>query len=197
MNDQNSTFCSSFEAKDTRYHISDYKLLTIKHKSWLDTSKMQLMSYQIDFPIFWHWAYLIKAFQTRVMRTKLDIHVFIMHIKQLNHRATFLHYCKTYKDILTLNLKNARNIIYNLYSYAYEKNFLSVMVNNSTNINKTNNHLSTQIIEHKNTMTITLEIKVLTWDKHKNVVGLYRIENHIYVILFINRWTIWHREHLR
>jgi hypothetical protein len=129
------------------------------------------------------------------MRTKLDIHVFIMHIKQLNHRATFLHYCKTYKDILTLNLKNARNIIYNLYSYAYEKNFLSVMVNNSTNINKTNNHLSTQIIEHKNTMTITLEIKVLTWDKHKNVVGLYRIENHIYVILFINRWTIWHREH--
>jgi hypothetical protein len=31
----------------------------------------------------------------------------------------------------------------------YEKKILTVMVNNSTNINKTNNHLLSQLIEHK------------------------------------------------
>jgi hypothetical protein len=40
----------------------------------------------------------------------------------------------------------------------------SLMVNNSTNINKTNNHLSPQIIEH-----MVFEILILAWHKHKNV----------------------------
>jgi hypothetical protein len=50
------------------------------------------------------------------------------------------------------------------------------MVDNSMNINKMNNHLSTQLIEHKKKKTTTradgqvvLEIQVLTWDRHKNV----------------------------
>ena len=33
--------------------------------------------------------------------------------------------------------------------YNYEKKVYTVMVNNATNINKTNNHLSPQNIEHK------------------------------------------------
>ena len=35
----------------------------------------------------------------------------------------------------------------------YEKQVLTVMTNNSTNINKTNNHLSPHTIEHKKTTT--------------------------------------------
>ena len=47
---------------------------------------------------------------------------------------------------------------------SYEKKVETVMVNNSTNINKTNNHLSPQIIEH-----MVFEILILAWHKHKNV----------------------------
>ena len=47
---------------------------------------------------------------------------------------------------------------------SYEKKVETVMVNNSTNINKTNNHLSPQIIEH-----MVFEILILAWHRHKNV----------------------------
>ena len=49
-----------------------------------------------------------------------------------------------------------------------------VMVYRPNNINKTNNHLSPQIIEHKKGHNISygLEIQVLTWDEHKIVAGL-------------------------
>jgi len=51
-----------------------------------------------------------------------------------------------------------------------------VTVNNYTNINKTNNHSSPQIIEHKKTMKqMALEIQVQTLDRHKNVVGSNRL----------------------
>jgi hypothetical protein len=45
------------------------------------------------------------------------------------------------------------------------------MVNNYTNINKTINHLSPQIIEHKNDHDIIMLMgrEVLAWDRHKNV----------------------------
>jgi len=51
------------------------------------------------------------------------------------------------------------------------------MVNNSTNINKTNDHLSTELIEHKNEgqQHMMLEIQVLAWDRHKDVAGLNRL----------------------
>ena len=55
----------------------------------------------------------------------------------------------------------------------------TVMVNNSnflfiiTNINKTNNYLSLQVIEHKNWPPhMTLQIQVMVWDRHKIVAGL-------------------------
>jgi len=42
-----------------------------------------------------------------------------------------------------------------------------VMVINSTNINKTNNHLSPLLIVHRKIpWHITLEILVLAWDRH-------------------------------
>ena len=45
----------------------------------------------------------------------------------------------------------------------------TVIVNNSTHINKTNNHLSPQILEHKNSRHMALEIKFvlarLNWIK--------------------------------
>jgi hypothetical protein len=34
----------------------------------------------------------------------------------------------------------------------YEKKVLSILVNNSTNINKSNNHISPQLNEHKKTV---------------------------------------------
>jgi hypothetical protein len=44
------------------------------------------------------------------------------------------------------------------------------MVNNSTNINKTNNHIWPQIIEHKKIMKqMTLEIQVQILDRHTKV----------------------------
>ena len=40
----------------------------------------------------------------------------------------------------------------------------------------TNNHLSSQIIQHKKNMTyMVLKIQVLDWDRHKNVVGLNQL----------------------
>ena len=50
----------------------------------------------------------------------------------------------------------------------YEKKVYTVMVNNSTNINKMNNQPSPEIIEPR-PRHITLEIQVLAWDRHKNV----------------------------
>ena len=61
------------------------------------------------------------------------------------------------------------------------------MVNNSTNINKMNNHLSPKERlnsdghnwtetkhkkEKKRPQDVTLEIQIPAWDKHKNVAGL-------------------------
>jgi hypothetical protein len=47
-----------------------------------------------------------------------------------------------------------------------------MMVSNSTNIIKTNNYmyLSSQVIKHKRHMLI--EIKILSCDRHRKVVGL-------------------------
>jgi hypothetical protein len=44
-----------------------------------------------------------------------------------------------------------------------------VVVNNSTNINKRNNHLSSQIIANEKEHNIMLEIQVLAWNRHINV----------------------------
>jgi hypothetical protein len=47
------------------------------------------------------------------------------------------------------------------------------MVNNSTNLTKTNSHLSSHVIEHKNIVRhMKLEIQVMAWDKHKKEAGL-------------------------
>jgi hypothetical protein len=43
------------------------------------------------------------------------------------------------------------------------------MINNSTNINKTNNTLSPEIIEHKK------DLEVMTWDRHKHVAELNQL----------------------
>ena len=50
-----------------------------------------------------------------------------------------------------------------------------MIVNNSTNIDKTNNHLSSQIFEDKkeNDQHMTLEIQVLEWDRPKNMNSLF------------------------
>jgi hypothetical protein len=46
------------------------------------------------------------------------------------------------------------------------------MVNNSTIINKTSNHLSPQNIEHKkDPQHMAIEIQVLAWDRHKKCQG--------------------------
>jgi hypothetical protein len=50
----------------------------------------------------------------------------------------------------------------------YEKKVYTVMVNNSTNMKKMNNQPSPEIIEPR-PRHMTLEIQVLTWDRHKNV----------------------------
>ena len=54
-----------------------------------------------------------------------------------------------------------------------------MMVNNSTNINKTNNHLSPefQITEHIEDHNMTLEIQVLAWDRHKNRKKVFAYHN--------------------
>jgi hypothetical protein len=59
------------------------------------------------------------------------------------------------------------------------------MVNNSTNINKTNNHIWPQIIEHKKAMKqMTLAIQVQTLDMHTKVVGSNRLMKFQPSILF-------------
>ena len=51
-----------------------------------------------------------------------------------------------------------------------------MMVINSTNINKMNNHLIlNELTEHKKIINVTLEIQGLAWDRHKNVAGLNRL----------------------
>jgi uncharacterized protein YpmS len=50
--------------------------------------------------------------------------------------------------------------------------FYEKMVFNSTNINKINNHLSTELTEHKKDHDMTLKIQVLAWKRHKNMAGL-------------------------
>jgi hypothetical protein len=52
----------------------------------------------------------------------------------------------------------------------------TVMVNNSTNINKMNYHLSPSLTEHnRRPQHMTLEIHALAWDRHKNVKGWNRL----------------------
>ena len=47
------------------------------------------------------------------------------------------------------------------------------MVTNSTNMNKTNNHLSSHPTEHNNKpVHMTLEIEDLAWDRHNTCGGL-------------------------
>jgi hypothetical protein len=48
------------------------------------------------------------------------------------------------------------------------------MVKNSTNINKTNKHLSPSLTEHKKTSTYDVWNPGLAWDRHINVAGLNR-----------------------
>lgn len=51
----------------------------------------------------------------------------------------------------------------------YEKNVKRVTVNNSSNVNKTNNPLSSQLTEHENRLRhMVLVIHVLAWDGYKN-----------------------------
>jgi hypothetical protein len=45
----------------------------------------------------------------------------------------------------------------------------------STDINKTNKHLSSQLIEHKKDQVIWVEIQVLAWDRHKNLAVLNQL----------------------
>jgi hypothetical protein len=49
------------------------------------------------------------------------------------------------------------------------------MVNNSTNINKTNNHLSPSLTKYKKHDNLTMDILVMSWDRHKNVARLNRL----------------------
>jgi hypothetical protein len=46
-----------------------------------------------------------------------------------------------------------------------------MMINNSTNVNKINNQLSPQIIEHKKTMSYDNGNSVSKNDRHRNVRG--------------------------
>ena len=47
------------------------------------------------------------------------------------------------------------------------------MDNNSTNINKTNIHFLSQIIEHKK--DLEMKIQVLAWDRHTSVTGFNQL----------------------
>ena len=52
------------------------------------------------------------------------------------------------------------------------------MINITTNINNTNNHLLSQLIEHiKVHKIMALEIHVRAWNRHKNIAGLNRDPN--------------------
>ena len=67
-----------------------------------------------------------------------------------------------------------------------------MVVNNSTNINKTNNNLSHKIIEHKERQRhMTLEIQVVSMNKHMNVAELIRLMGtQPSFIVFSLRWDI-------
>ena len=54
--------------------------------------------------------------------------------------------------------------------FRYENKVLTVMINNSTNINKKNNYWT-----QKKSWHMKLEIQVLPWDRHKNVVELNQL----------------------
>jgi len=49
------------------------------------------------------------------------------------------------------------------------------MINNATNINKANNHLSPEIIGHTMSTTYGIDIKVRVLDKHNHIEGLNRL----------------------
>jgi hypothetical protein len=51
------------------------------------------------------------------------------------------------------------------------------MVNNSTNINKANNHLLLQLLEHEGTTTYHVGTKAMASDSHTNIIFQY--EAHI------------------
>ena len=62
------------------------------------------------------------------------------------------------------------------------------MINNSNNINKTNSHLSPQIIEHKKDHDIWIWIQILAWDRHLNLMtSLYGTLHCIFGML---KWLI-------
>ena len=89
----------------------------------------------------------------------VNVRIFLIEktLKCLFNTDELCNYVKT----LSLSYPGTSN------TYHYEKKIKTVMVNNSTNINKTNNHLSPQVIKHKKKtqiMYITLEIQVLAWD---------------------------------
>ena len=70
-------------------------------------------------------------------------------------------------------------IIVRLIKNNYENKVQSVMVNNSTNINRMKNYLSSQTIEHKKTMTYYV-VNPVAWlgdviIRHKNVVVLNQL----------------------
>jgi hypothetical protein len=52
---------------------------------------------------------------------------------------------------------------------------LAVIVNNSTNINQTNNPLSPQTTGEKKKEHMALEIQLLAWDRNTNEAGLTQI----------------------
>ena len=64
------------------------------------------------------------------------------------------------------------------------------MANNSTNINKTNNHLSLQ--PHWTPRHMTLHIHVLVWDRHRHVAGLNRLTESNLPLLITGSTTIIH-----
>ena len=59
----------------------------------------------------------------------------------------------------------------------YEKKVQTVMVNNSTNINKINNHLSSEIIQHKKTIHMTWKSR--TWQRTGTKCCGYKLVNDI------------------
>lgn len=73
----------------------------------------------------------------------------------------------------------------------YEKKF-KVMVTNTTNIGKTNKHLSSQLIRHKQkTRHMTLETQVLPWDRHNHVAVL---DNESATMLLCLYFSVWYLE---
>jgi hypothetical protein len=57
------------------------------------------------------------------------------------------------------------------------------MVNNSTNINKANNHLLLELLEHEGTTTYHVGTKAMASDSHTNIIFQY--EAHIGQIVLV------------